>query len=68
MKKSILALTFALSNALLSVSCSGSSDPNDPTAIRKWMEEQQIKYAPSSFISAVSKGEHYCPECCLTPA
>jgi len=38
-------------------SCATKLDPNDGASIRKWMEEQKIKFLPGTLITAVVKGD-----------
>lgn len=57
MKKFSLLVVSALVCGLSFTGCSSKLDPNDPTSIRKWMDKQNMKFLPGTFVNAVVKGD-----------
>jgi ankyrin repeat protein len=57
MKKHFTLLCAGLALAGLFSNCSTKLDPKDGANIRKWMDEQKIKFLPGTLISAIVKGD-----------
>lgn len=57
MKKLPLILASSLILGASFMGCSSKLDPNDPASIRKWMDKQNMKFLPGTFVTTVVKGD-----------